>query len=176
MDVFDAIAKRHSYRESFQDKRIEKADLRRIVEAGIKAPSGKNCQTTSFVIVDDPATLAEIGKIPGANKAVKSAAAIIACVSDLNPPAVYEGYSFQIEDCAAAVENMLLAITAMGYASVWMDGWLRLNGRAEMIGALLNVPAGKVVRILLPIGVPSIVVTQPGRKPFDQRAWFNHHG
>lgn len=175
MDLFDAIAKRHSYREPFADKRVPREDLRRIVEAGIRAPSGTNAQTTSFVIVDDSSLVSQIGGMPGASKAVKSASAFIACVTDREPEAVYEGYSFQVEDCAAAVENMLLAITAMGYASVWVDGWLRVQGRAEIIGRLLGVPGGKVIRIILPVGVPSVEVKRSDRKPFEQRAAFNRH-
>ena len=53
MDVFEAIAKRHSYRGPFRDRAVPRADLERIVQAGLQAPSGKNAQTTSFVIVDD---------------------------------------------------------------------------------------------------------------------------
>ena len=46
MDVFEAIARRHSYRESFRDEPVPRADLRRIVQAGLQAPSGKNAQTS----------------------------------------------------------------------------------------------------------------------------------
>lgn len=48
------------------------------------------------------------------------ARAFIACILDKNPEAVYEGHVFQVEDCAAAMENMFLAITALDYASVWI--------------------------------------------------------
>jgi hypothetical protein len=49
--------------------------------------------------------------------------AFIACILNENPEAVYEGHAFQVEDCAAAVENMLLPITALSCASVWIDHW-----------------------------------------------------
>jgi nitroreductase len=81
-----------------------------------------------------------------------------------------------VEDSAAAVENMLLAITALGYATVWIDGWLRLQGHADQVGQLLGLPAGKVVRILLPIGVPAEAWPQKEKLPFEQRAWFNRYG
>ncbi len=59
------------------------------------------------------------------------------------PDAVYEGHSFQVEDCAAAVENMLLAITALGYATVWIDGWLRVEDRGETIGEMIGLSSNK---------------------------------
>lgn len=176
MDLFEAITKRHSYRGEFTDQQVSRDDLRRIIDAGIKAPSGKNEQTTTFVIVDDSEVLAKIGSMHASNKAVQQAKAIIACVIDKQPEAIYEGYSFQVEDCAAAVENMLLAITALGYASVWIDGWLRIEGHAEAIGKLLDVPDDKIVRIALPIGVPVEQKSQPPKKPLDERAWFNKYG
>ena len=54
MDLFDAIAQRYTYRGSFTPAPVPRDDLVKIVQAGIQAPSGKNEQTTSFVIVDDP--------------------------------------------------------------------------------------------------------------------------
>jgi nitroreductase len=154
---------------------VRHEDLLNIVQAGLDAPSGKNCQTTQFVIVDDPNLLEQIRQMHPANKAMQQARAFIACIIDKQPEAVYEGLQFQVEDCAAAVENMLLAITALGYASVWVDGWLRREGRSDAIGKLLGVPDSKIVRILLPIGVPAEEYKQPKKMPFSERAWFNQY-
>ena len=107
-------------------------------------------------------------------RVIGEAKAIIVCVA--SHPDVYHGMSFGVEDCAAAVENMLLAITALGYASVWIDGWLRPENRNETIGKLLGVPKNKIVRILLPIGVPTKEVRGPEKMVFNERAWFNQYG
>ena len=176
MELFEAIAKRHSYRGSFAQTPVGREALQKIVQAGLQAPSGKNEQTTRFVIVDDAELLAKIGQMEGANKAVCQAKALIACVIDRQPEATYEGFSFAVEDCAAAVENVLLAVTALGYATVWIDGWLRVAGRADQIGKLLGVPTEKVVRVILPIGTPTQDYKQPAKMPFEQRAWFNKYG
>jgi nitroreductase len=99
---------------------------------------------------------------------------MIACVAD--PRSVLPGISFAVEDCAAAVENMLLALTDLGYASVWLDGVLRRDDIAGRIARLLGVPPDKRVRILLPVGVPAEAVPQKEKLPFAQRAWFNRYG
>ena len=109
------------------------------------------------------------------NKAMQQGKAYIACVLDKEPKPVYEGLSFAVEDCAAAVENMLLAITALGYASVWVDGWLRKEGRAADIAKMLSVPDTKTIRIILPIGVPAEQRQQPDKKPLEERAFFNKY-
>ena len=175
MDVFEAFIKRHSYRGPFKNQDVPREDLRKIVQAGLIAPSGKNCQTTSFVIVDDTDLLGQICSMPGANVALQQARALIACITDVNPEPVYEQYSFQVEDCAAAVENMMLAVAALEYATVWIDGWLRVSERARTISDLLGLPEEKIVRIVLPIGVPEEEHKQPEKLPFEERAWFNKY-
>ena len=174
MDVFEAIARRHSYRDEFLDRALPREDLIKIVQAGLQSPSGRNAQTTVFVIVDNPELVQKIGAMH-AMKAMRQAKAMIVCIVDSNPEPVYEGYSFQIEDCSVAVENMLLAITAFGYASVWIDGWLRVEGRAKKIADLLGVPETKLVRVLLPIGVPEKLRAPKEKKSFEERVWFNRY-
>lgn len=173
MEVFKAIISRHSYRGEYQDVPVPRGDLEKIVDAGIRAPSGCNAQTTSFVIVDDPDKLKSIAQIVD-KPCTKTAKAMIVCVADHRE--VYHGMSFGVEDCAAAVENILLAITACGYASVWLDGVLRTDGVAQKIASLLGIPAGREVRVMLPVGVPVEACNQNQRLPLAGRAWFNTWG
>jgi len=173
MDLFEAIAKRHSYRGSFTAAPVPRSDLIKIVQAGIQAPSAKNEQVVSFVMVDDPNVLGQIAAIM--NRApCDTAKAAIVCVVDPKP--VLEEISFAVEDCAACVENILLAVTALGYATVWVDGALRRENRAQRVADLLGVPKGRQVRILLPIGVPAERVAQKEKLPLPQRAWWNRYG
>lgn len=173
MELFEAIERRYSHRKAYRQDPVPREHLEQIVQAGLLAPSGKNAQTTEFIIVDDQALLDGIRAMNPANPALRDARAMILCLISRDAAAVYEGFSFEAEDCAAAVENMLLAITALGYASVWIDGWLRVQGRADAIGEIIGIPPEKVVRVLLPVGIPAEPGQQPPKKPFNQRAWFN---
>jgi nitroreductase len=170
MELFEAISKRHSYRAAFTEAKVPREDLQKIVQAGIQAPSGCNAQTTSFVIVDDPAILDSIYSIL---KKDHHAPAMIVCLAEKT--IVFEDMSFELEDCAAAVENILLATTALGYATVWTDGALRLNDCGRRIGKLLGVPENLQIQIVLPIGVPAKECQQAKKKSFAERAWFNSY-
>jgi nitroreductase len=173
MELFDAIATRYSYRGEFTDAPVPREDLKKIVRAGIQAASACNAQVASFVIVDDPSLIREIADILG-KPFCRSAKAMIVCVAD--PQLVYGKLSFATEDCAASVENMLLAITALGYASVWLDGVVRADDRAARVNRVLDVPADRSVRIILPIGVAATPGVQREKLPFANRAWFNSYG
>lgn len=170
MDVFETIRTRHSYRGPYDSAVVPREDLRSIVEAGLAAPSGCNAQSTMFVIADDPETVAEITRILD-KPYLSDVPAYIACVTDPSP--VYNGLEFSVEDCAAAVQTMLLAITALGYASVWLDGYLRAEGRADALARLLHVPPEKSVRVVLPVGKPLEQHEPREKKPFEERACWN---
>jgi nitroreductase len=173
MELFEAIGERCSYRGAFTEALVPREDLVKIVQAAIQAPSGKNEQTTSFVIVDDPRLLGQIAAMLD-RPVCSTARAMIACVIDPRP--VLPGMSFAVEDCAAAVENLWLAATALGYATVWLDGVLRRDDIAGRIGRLLGVPPGRAVRVLLPLGIAAEPGRQKEKLPFEQRAWLNNYG
>ena len=174
MDIFETIAIRHSYRSEFQNKPVLRADLVKIVQAGINAPSACNAQTTSFVVVDDAKLIADIAKIFGDRPVCTTAKAVIVCLTDATP--AYGNTSFAREDCAAAVQNMLLAITALGYAAVWYQGYVQRDGNDQQIAQLLGVPKNLRVEVVLPLGVPVTNESPREKKPFTERVSFNRYG
>ena len=172
MEFFETIKSRYSYRGAFTDKKIPREDLEKIVQAGLDAPSGKNKQTTDFIVVDRDDIVRKIRDIPGGNKALSGGMAYILCIVDKAPEASYEGMDFQVEDCAAAVENMLLGITALGYAGVWIDGWIRSHNRAQILADLTGVPEDKTVRVIIPLGEPAEELKRVEKKSLSERVKF----
>ena len=121
-------------------------------------------------MVTDPGLRAQIADVLS-TPATKTAPVIIVVLSEhLVAPC---GMAFEVEDYAAAVENMLLAATALGYASVWMDGMTKADQANREIRAILNVPEGKTVRTILPLGVPAEPGAQNSRKSFEERCTYN---
>ena len=174
MDFFNVINARHCCRGEFKDKPVSQEDLRKIVDAGLQAPSGKNAQTTTFIIVDDSDILSDISVINPV-PVLKTAKALIACIIDKNPEPIFHNMNFVIEDCSAAVENMFLAITALGLGTVWLDGALRLEGRNEAIDKALKLPPTKTTRVILPVGFPKENGQSPKKLPFERRVFFNEY-
>lgn len=170
MDFFEVIRKRHSYRGAFQPLPIPDEDIHEIMDAGVRAPSGYNRQTTSFIVVTDEELrkkLAELVPTP----ALKTAPVIVIPLSQ--HIVTHENLAFEIEDYSASVENIMLAITAKGYAGVWMDGAVKLNGVRERIVELLHVPEDQTVRAIIPMGIPEEEWDQKEKKAFEERVHFN---
>lgn len=170
MDFFEVVEKRGTYRLDFKDQQIPDEDIKKIVNAGLHAPSGYNFQTTSFVIVKDKELRDKISALMP-TKATKTAPVILVALSEkkMNDASGAAHFYFDTEDYAAAVENIMLAITAMGYAGVWMDGMSRMEGKDKEIAKILNVPGDKTVRTIIPFGVPLNEVKQNSKKGFDER-------
>ena len=89
---------------------------------------------------------------------MEQAGAIIAVVLD---PAT----KYWLEDGSAAVQNMLVAATALGYGACWLEGYtLPLESQFK---ALLGVPDDKRLLTLVPVGVPVEWPTKE-KKPLEQ--------
>lgn len=141
MDALEAIRKRRSVRK-YTGEAIPRQDLEKIVEAGRWAATGYNRQPWDFIVVTERAM---IDKLKVAAAWMDKAAAIIAVV--LDPTAEYWK-----EDGSAAVENMLIASTALGYGTCWLEGYT-LPHEADF-KELLDVPDDKRLLTLVPVGVP----------------------
>ncbi len=164
MDLFEAIEKRASVRE-YAPAEVSEADLKRIVECGRRAPSGGNRQPLQFILIRDRATLKALEPV---QVCFATAAAAIGIVAD---PAVSRWW---LEDASAAAENMLLAITALGYASVWVEG--TLLKQEDLARQLLGVPKEKRFVILLPIGKAPRAVPQADKKALAEVVWRERFG
>ncbi len=174
MDVMQAIATRYSYRGAFKGQPVPKEHLRQIVEAGLKAPSASNTQTTSYVIVDDPELLAGLGNIIPNSLPIKTAPAVLVVLVDWHDPQS-DRADFGPVNYGASVENVLLAATGMGYATLWMEGWKRAEGAVAAVAALLNIPVAYVPSVLIPLGIAEEPGSPREKRPFDERAWWNRY-
>lgn len=169
MEVMEAIRARRSYRGPFASMPVSREDMREILEAGMLAPSGCNLQTTQFVGVDDPALARKLAEAYGKEWALTAPAAVVLLTKE-HPET--PGGTRHIEDFSAAAENILLAITAKGYAGVWIEGQI-CGQPAKIMAELLHVPEDLTPAVYIPFGVPTEGPKKANKKPFEERAWFN---
>ena len=171
MTLFEAIAERYSYRGAYKNDTVPREDLKKILEAGLAAPSGCNAQTTYLVGIDNQDTLKKVLTILG-KQSLSSLSAGIFVISHVIPS--YKDSYFNIQDYSAAIENMLLAITDLGYASCWIEGEITTDKeRQRAFSELLEVPNGYEVVAFLPVGIPVSPGKRAIHKAFDERAFFN---
>jgi nitroreductase len=168
------MEKRHSYRGKFTEAKVPREHLKTIIQAGMHAPSGCNKQTTSIIAVDDPEVLAKLRAV--IDPPVAETAPAYICVLTRRIIA-YRDRCFSVQDYSAAIQNMLLAIVALGYESCWYEGHITDTDRiGEKMARILGVPEEYELVCLLPVGVAADPVKGPKKKEFSERAWFNGFG
>lgn len=172
--VYETIIGRHSYRGKYTPDKVPRNDLKLILEAGLAAPSGCNKQTTHLIAVDDEELLRKL--LSEIDPPVAQTAQAMICVLTKRINA-YRDRCFATQDYAAAIENMLLMIHAMGYESCWYEGHITDTDRiGDRIARLLGVPEGYELVCILPVGRPEAAPACPKKLPFEERAWFNGFG
>ena len=73
----------------------------------------------------------------------------------LHPPiavVIDQSAAFWQEDGAAAIQNMLIATTALGYGACWVQG--RTRPHETELKLVLGIPAKRHLMSLVPVGVP----------------------
>jgi nitroreductase len=167
LDLFSAIAARRSVRKFLPDP-VPREVLAKMVAAGIEAPSGMNVQGRHYIIVDDPAVIDALRPV---SKALTGAPAAIVLVMD---PAPSSRGDFHVQDAAAAIENMLLAAVAQGYASCWVEGAVR--AREAELRKLLAVPDHLRVWAILPVGKAAESPSRPKKSATEEVMHVNRFG
>ncbi|KPL78252.1 NADH dehydrogenase [Ornatilinea apprima] len=114
MNAFEAILKRRSIRK-FTEQPVSDADLLHLLKAAMAAPSATNARPWEFVVVTDAQVLAELKRVLILAR-FNAPAAVIVC----GKPNSIAARRFWVQDCSAAMENMLVAAVEMGLGSVWV--------------------------------------------------------
>jgi len=173
MNVMEAIQNRRSYRGKYKPVPVPREALVKIMEAGLAAPSGCNKQTTSLIAVDDPEVLKKLHAV--IDPPVAETAPALICVLTQRVFA-YRDRCFAVQDYSAAIENMLLAITELGYQSCWYEGHITdLDRIGYQMAQILDVPDDHELVCVLPVGLAETEPVPPQKKSFEERAWFNSY-
>lgn len=170
MDIFECIKGRRSIR-SFSNDPISDDDINKILEAGIWAPSAGNMQAWEFVIVRDKKLRQKLAKAAYNQDFIAEAPVCIVVFANMRRSASRYGSRgsdfYCLLDAAAATQNMLLAIHALGYGSVWIGAF---NDDAVM--RILNAPEYCRPIAILPVGKPLEKPSPPRRLPISKVLHF----
>ncbi len=164
MELFETIANRASVR-NLQAVDVPDADLERILDAGRRAPSGRNTQPLDFIVIRDSQTIKKLAK---AQSCLADVSTVICLVADPDKS------EFWLEDIAAAAENILLALTPRRHASVWIEGTL-LRDEADH-KQLLRVPENMRLMVALPVGRAAGPAAQAQKRPLNEIVHWDHYG
>ncbi len=166
MDVYEAIEARRSIR-SFLDKGVDRATIKKLLEAAIKAPSAGNLQAWRFIVVESTELREELCAAAGGQGFLLSAPVVIAVCADLERAG--ERYRqrgrdvYAIQGAAAAAENLMLAAVAEGLGTCWVGAF-----DERMAAEALGCERSWRVLALVPLGHPSREGYKTNRRPLSE--------
>ncbi len=166
MEFSELFQKRRSIRQ-YTGESIPAEHIRKILEAGLRAPNACNAQLWHFYVLVGKEKIE--GLIPDVCRQewIKKTAFVVVITENAEPLnarfGAEKGNLFVAEDAGAAAENMSLMAAEFGYASCFVGAFDEDKCR-EYVGAK---PEERPV-LMLPVGVPAADVPLRDRKPFEE--------
>ena len=165
----EAILSRRSIRK-YSREDVPDDLVRELFAAAMSAPSAGNEQPWHFIVIRDRPTLAKIAEIhPYAGMIRETPVAILVC-GDLETTK-FDG-QYWVQDCAAATENLLIAVQSKGLGAVWL-GVFPLAERVQGLQELLGIPPHVVPFALVPVGYPA--ERKPPANRYDEARIHQNH-
>ncbi len=151
METLEAIFKRRSIRD-FKDTPIKNEDIEILLRAAFSAPTAVNAQPWEYIVLTESEIIEKLkGKLYFAR--YNAPAAIVVC-GNMDLALKGPDKDLWIEDCSAAIQNILLASTDIGIASLWI-GIYPVASRVSSVRKILDIPEHVVPLAMVYLGYPS---------------------
>ena len=168
--LMEVIRSRRSVR-NYKPDPVSDEVINQVIEAAKWAPSGNNSQPWEIVVLKDKALMEKVNTIlhevhGSKNKQDFGAPATLLVLGDPRYCDAYPKGPFREEifhaSLSAAIENMLLAATALGLGG---SLWKTVSATAGVkIKDLLGIPQLYVLKVMLPLGYPTMPVKAPRKR------------
>ncbi len=159
MDFYDVIGKRRSVR-AFQDKPVDAATLKKILDTVSLAPSAGNLQAYKITIIRTQELKEGLMSAAFDQESIINAPLVLVFSADEKRSEVKYGERglefYSLQDATIAAAYCQLAAAAEGLGSVWVGGFDTLE-----VSRLINAESYEVPVAIIPLGHPA---EAPGRR------------
>jgi len=145
---------------------ISEAQVRQLLEAAMAAPSAVARDPWRFVVIRRRPMLEALAQVLSNGDMLKSAALAVVVCGDLEAAHDHQ-LSYLLQDCSAAIENLLLAAHALGLGACWLGVHPR-EERIQKMKAALALPETVLPVACLALGLPA--ETKAARTRFQAAA------
>jgi len=145
------IFKRRSIR-NYKDKQILNEDIDLLLKGAMAAPSAAGKDPWRFIVVTHNSTLKMIAEGLTNGKFIADAPLGIVVCGDINTAHGNEE-SYMLQDCSAAIENLLLSANELGLGAVWLGVHPRKE-RINHIKKIFSLPDNIIPVSCIAVGYP----------------------
>jgi len=174
METLECIKNRRSIRK-FLNKPVEWDKVGKILDAGRLAPNSGNLQDWYFIVVDDKDKIKKLAQASLQQYWMADAPIHIVVCSITQHAKQFYGLRgerlYSIQNCAAAVENMLLAATDLGLGSCWVGAF-----DENKVCEILKIPERARPQAIVVIGYAAEQPPEPAKKTLENITFLNRYG
>ena len=131
---------------------ISDAEINTLLEAAMAAPSAMAKDPWRFVVVRAPQTLKSLSTALPGGQLLAGAALGIVVAGDLDA-ALERNPGYLVQDCSAAIENLLLAAHILGLGACWI-GVYPSEPSSRRVKELVSLPPSFVPVAVVALGHP----------------------
>lgn len=148
----DPIFARRSVRR-YTGQAVTDDQVQDLLEAAMAAPSACAKDPWEFIVLRDPALRAKVASfLPNGPMLAQAPLGFVVC-GDLDRAHAGE-LSYLLQDCSAAIQNLLLAASALGLGAVWLGVHPRQD-RVDALRGLFQLPANILPVACVAVGYPA---------------------
>jgi len=174
MDAIEAIHNRRSIRKYREDP-VPFELIGNILDAGLAAPSAGNLQDWYFIFVTESDIRKKIAEACVQQYWMQDAPVHIVVCCQPNRVKKFYGEkgekTYSVQDCAAAIENMLIAATAQGLGSCWIGAM-----NEEMMRNEMGIPPNVNVQGVITIGYAGETPESPIKNAMENKVFVERWG
>lgn len=136
----------------FRSGLVPETTVRFLLEAAMAAPSAVAKDPWHFIVVRHRDTLSRLAGVLSNGSMLHGAGLAVAVCGDLEV-AHDRQLSYLLQDCSAAIENLLLAAHAVGLGACWLGVHPR-EERMRHLSEIFTLPAGVLPVAVIALGWP----------------------
>ncbi|MDD3123917.1 MAG: nitroreductase family protein [Candidatus Izemoplasmatales bacterium] len=161
MELKEAMLKRRSVR-SFSPEKIREENINQLLHYAMAGPSACNRRPWEFYVVTNEEILEKLRQSTRYSN-MNAPLAIVVC-GNMKKALPMQMQDFWIQDCSAAMENILLGVTSLNLGACWV-GVLPQKRPVERVKKILSVDDN-----IIPLGIAFIgypLETPEARDQYD---------
>lgn len=173
MDVMKAITDRKSIR-AYQDAPVSREQLMTVLEAVRLAPSWKDKQCWSVIVVEGRERIRKLGELLRSNpgeSVFETVPYFLVFVADPAKSGDREGKPYYMTDIGICMQNAVLAAWEQGLGTCWVGAF-----QEGPIKEFLGVPEHLRIVALTPLGVAAEAPAMRPRMELSEFAYSNQFG
>ena len=170
-DILELITSRRTIKH-FLPKFVSWENIAKVIDAARHAPSSGNIQNWKFIVILETEIKQGIAQAAYDQYEITQAGVLIVVCAEIEKAERYYGMRgerlYSVQNCAAAVENMLLEAQSLGLGTRWIGAF-----DEEEVRSLLKIPDEARPQAIVALGYPKEIPPKPAKYPLETVVYFH---